>query len=254
MGGDTGEADLRLSAALTRYDGSAATRAEAMAALAGARVFVAISATSTADHVEPGTGLRAESSAEMALVSVVASDGARAIPAFADTSALRCWRLDVRPVPVTAGYLARAALDDGAAAVVLDPGGAAIVVRRSDLLALAAGYVPIAGSPLAVARLDQSLTEPPTPPDPALLTALVVALRPERLKAARLLHGPGGLVLGVAPRRPLDPAQLAALAQRLMTRLGPALPETGLDLAVVPPKGPGYPVKSGHLTARRRPN
>ena len=48
----------------------------------------AITATSTAEHVEAGTGLRAESSAEMALVSLVASDGARAIPAFADNNAL----------------------------------------------------------------------------------------------------------------------------------------------------------------------
>ncbi len=240
---DTGAADPRLVAALTRYDGRPAARAEVLAALAGARVFVAITATATAEHTEDLTGLRAESSAEMALVSVVASDGARAIPAFVDPAALRGWRLDVRPVPVTASYLARAALDDGAAAVVLDPGGPAVVVRRSDLEALAAGYVPVTGAPLAVRRIDQGLAEPATEPDPALVAALAEALRPERLKGARLLDGPGGLVLGIVPRRALAPAELAALAQRLMTRLGSALPATGLDLAVVPPKGPGHPVQ-----------
>lgn len=245
---DTGQADPRLAAALRAYDGSAATRAAALTALAGARVFVAITATSTAEHLEADTGLRAESRAEMALVSVIASDGERALPAFTDTAALKRWRLDVRPVPVAASYLAQAALDDEADAVVLDPDGAALVVPRSELRALAAGYVPVAGSSLAARHLEAALTELTGSPDPELVRALARSLGPERLKAARLLDGPQGPVLGIAPRRPLDPAALAALAQRVLTRLGPALPPEGLDLAVVPPTGPGYPV----LTKRGR--
>jgi hypothetical protein len=238
---DDGQADPRLAAALTAYDGSAAARAEALAALAAARVFVAITATSTAEHVVGTTGLRAESSAEMALVSIVASDGDRAVPAFGDAAALTRWRLDVRPVPVAASYLARAALDDGAAAVLLDPDRAAIVVRRPDLEALAAGYVPVEGASLATRRSTAALTTPATV-DPGLVRVLAAALAPERPRAARLLDGPGGLVLGIAPRRPLDPAALAALAERVMSRLGPALPPAGLDLAVVPARGPGHPV------------
>ncbi|GAC1445082.1 MAG: hypothetical protein NVSMB55_24040 [Mycobacteriales bacterium] len=239
---DTGGADPRLATALQRHDGAAAARAEVMAALAGARVFVAITATPTAVHLEAGTGLRAESSAEMALVSIVASDGQRALPAFADTATLMRWRLDVRPVPVTAPYLARAALEDGADAVLLDPTGAGIILRRRDLQALADGYVPVAGAPLAARTTDDQLTPPAEPPRPELVRALAAALRPERLRAARLLDGPHGPVLGISPRRPIDPAALTALAQRVMTRLGSALPTDGLDLAVVPQDGPGYPV------------
>jgi hypothetical protein len=239
---DTGEADPRLTQALLSYDGTPRAHAETLAALTGARLFVAITATSTAEHVEEGTGLRAESSAEMALVSLVAADGARALPAFADTGALKRWRLDVRPVPVTASYLAKAALDDGAAAVVLDPAGAAVVLGRLELEALAAGYLPVAGARLAARRTTDALTEPSHEPDPALVRALAEAIRPERLRSARLLDGPGGLVLGVAPKTDLDATALAALAQRVMTRLGAALPDEGLDLAVVPPKGPGHPV------------
>lgn len=134
---DDGAADPRLAAALCAYDGSDETRAEALAAFAGARVFVAITATSTAEHVAPESGLRAESSAEMALVSLVASDGARAIPSFTDATTLVAWRVDFRPVPVQGRDLARAALDDGAAAVLLDPTGAAVVVRRDDLTSMA---------------------------------------------------------------------------------------------------------------------
>jgi hypothetical protein len=154
---------------------------------------------------------------------------------------------------VTASYLAQAALDDGAAAVLLDPAGAAVVVGRPELEALAAGYVPVAGARLAARRTTDALTEPPREPDPALVRALAEAVRPERLRSARLLDGPGGPVLGVAPRSDLDASALAALAQRVMTRLGAALPDEGLDLAVVPPEGPGYPVLvRGGLTRRGR--
>ena len=134
---DDGRADAGLVAALRTYDGSSPSRFDVLAVLAGARVFVAITATSTAEHVEAGTGLRAESSAEMALVSLVASDGERAIPAFLDVAGVVGWRPGYRPVPVPGRELARAALDDGAAAVLLDPTGAALVVRRDDLVVMA---------------------------------------------------------------------------------------------------------------------
>lgn len=136
---DDGTAQPRLAAALTAYDGSARARAETLAAFAGARVFVAITAMSTAQHVESGTRLRAESSAEMALVSLVASDGERAVPAFLDVASLTGWRAAFRPVPVLGRALARAALDDGAAAVLVDPGAAGFVVRRAELAAMASG-------------------------------------------------------------------------------------------------------------------
>jgi hypothetical protein len=244
---DSGEADPRLAQALASYDGSSRAHAEILAALAGSRVFVAITATSTAEHVESATGLRAESSAEMALVSLVAADGERALPAFADTGALKRWRLDVRPVAVTAPYLAQAALDDGAA-VLLDPAGAGVVIGRQELAALATGYVPVAGTTLAARRTTDVLTHPVSEPDRRLVRALAAAVRPERPLSARLLDGPAGPVLGIAPRQDLDATALAALAQRVMHRLGPALPREGLDVAVVPPSGPGYPV----LASRRR--
>ncbi|MCA1712996.1 MAG: SseB family protein [Actinobacteria bacterium] len=230
---DDGSADPRLAAALAAFDGSTAARAEVLAALSGARVFVAITATSTAEHVAEGTGLRADSSADMALVSLVASDGERALPAFADAADLKRWRLDVRPVPVTAAYLCRAALDDGAIAVVLGP----VTLDERELAALADGYVPVPGAPLAARRTTAELTDPVEPPAPELLAQLHRALAPERLKGARLLAGPHGPVLGVVPKEPLDGAALAALAARVAARLGPTAQR--LDLAAVPPKGPG---------------
>lgn len=239
---DDGTADPRLAAALAAHDGTPASRAEVLAALAGARLFAAITATATAQHADSATGLPAESSAEMALVTLLAASRERALPAFADTRSLARWRLDVRPVAVDVTYLCQAALDDGCVAVLLDPAGAAVLLDEPELRALAAGYVPVPGSAMAARRTHEALREPALPPDPALVRALHQALRPERLKAARLLDGPGGPVLGVAPRHPLDPADLAALAKRVSERLGADLPGGGLDLAVVPPSGPGRPV------------
>ena len=237
--GDDGRADAALGRALVAFDGSSASRARVLSALAGARVFVAVTATSTAEHVDEGTGLRAESSAEMALLSIASASGERAVPAFPDVASLTQWRADARPVAVSGAYLCRSGLDDGAVAVLLDPLGADVVLAEAEVRALADGYVPVPGSALSFRRTTDALSAPADAPDPDLVRALTAALRPERLRAARLLRGPSGPVLGICPRRDLDPAALAALAQRIISRLGAALPADGLDLAVVPPTGPG---------------
>lgn len=230
---DTGAADARLSAAVAAHDGTPGRHAELLAALVDARVFAAITATSTAEHVDGGTGLRAESSAEMAVVLVAGADGSRALPVFTSTDALTRWRPAARPVPLTGPEAAQAALDEGAVALLVE--GTLVVAALQDL---AAGWVPVVGSGLATRVGDARLEAPAVVPE-ALATALRAALAPERLRAARLLQGPDGPVLGVAPRTPLGPAELAALAQRVAGRLGPALPDGGLDLTVVPARGPG---------------
>ena len=246
--GDDGKADPRLTTALRAFSlqPSSAGRAEVLSAAVGARLFVAVTATSTAEHLDEGTGLRAESSAEMALVSLVGATGERALPAFADVASLQAWRTDVRPVAVDVTYLCRAALDDGVAGVVLDPHRAHVVLTPGEVEVLAQGYVPVPGSNLAARRTQAALMPPSSPPPQELLQALTAALRPERLRAARLLEGPAGLVVGVCPRRPLPAAGVAALAQRVLDRLGPALPPAGLDLAVVPPTGPGVQLRVHH--------
>jgi hypothetical protein len=231
---DDGSADARLVAAL-----AGGRRAEVLAALADARVFAPISATSTAEHTTD-SGLRAESTAEMAVL-LLEADGRRALPVFLAVGDVRRWRLQARPVRLTGPQACLAAQEDGAEAVLLDPDGAAFVLSGSELGSLAQGWVPVTGTGLATRRAETALVAPEAVP-PGLVDALAVALRPEQLRAARLLQGPDGLVLGVAPVRPLAPADLAALAHRVMTRLGTALPAEGLDLTQVAPRGPGLPV------------
>lgn len=248
---DTGAADPRLAAALVAYarSGSAAARAEALAAVAGARLFAAVTAISTAEHVDAGTGLRAESTAEMALLTLVGTAGGRAVPLFLDAGAAVAFRPGARPVPLPGPEACAAALEDGAVAVLVDPPGAALVLTGADLRELAGGRVPVAGAPLSSARTSSALTAP-ADADADLLRALGEALRDEPVRAARLLAGPDGPVLGVVAERSFTFAQLAALAARVLPRAGVA----DLALAEVPADGPGVVVPGvvGPVRARRR--
>lgn len=260
---DDGQPDARLAAALRTYDGSAAARGEVLAALAGARVFLVLAARALGTEAAAGghgvPGRRQEAGAQMQLLSVVAVDGRRALPAFADGHAVQLWRPEARPVPVDGPTACRSVLQDGADALLLDPVGARVAVHGPELPELAAGRVPVSGTPLST-RLSDGLPDvggdgsPDAGPPAELVRALGQALRDEPVRAARVLDGPDGPVLGVVPRTALGPAGLVALAERVRSRLGPALPPAGMDLAVVPAQGPGTPVELPRrwLPGRRR--
>lgn len=250
--GDDGRPDPRLAAAAAHWQRQpgAAERAQVLAALSSARVFLALAARATGTELDQRTGLVRERGAEMAVLSVARPDGARALVAFTDGHAVPRWRPEARPVPVPGPQAAATALSDGAVALLLDPHAAAIVVDGAELAVLADGGVPVPGSQLSTRHVAVGLSAPARPVAAALVAACAAALRPEAVRSARLLDGPDGPVLGVVPRRRLDPAELAALAARVADRLGADLPADGLDLAVVPVRGPGQVVP---LRRRRLP-
>lgn len=232
---DTGLADPTLVAALGEWatTRTPATRARVLALLATTRVFAAVTARSTAEHVDAGTALRVESSAEMALVTMAGSTG-RGIPVFLDVPAVTGFVDGARPVRLTLPEVCRAALDDGSVAVLVDPPGAAFVITGTELTELAAGRTPVPGAPALSARTAAAALTHPQDPDPELLAALATALRGEQV-SARLLDGPDGPVLGVVGSR--SPAELAALAARLTPCLS-----RPLDLAAVGERGPGVEI------------
>lgn len=243
-GSDDGAPDAHLAAALQAWAGrpDAAERAEVLASLGTARVFLALAARPTGTEVSETTGLVQERTAEMSLLSVVAADGARALPVFSDGHAVQRWRAEARPVPVPGRLACLTALDDGAEAVLLDPPTSGFVVAAAEVGALAAGRVPVPGSAVSTRRASASLTAPAAAAAPSLVEALRDALEDEPVCGARLLDGPDGPVLGVVPAGPVTAADLAALADRVARRLGPRLPPAGLDLAAVTAEGPGQPV------------
>src|SRR5690348_13561226 len=106
--GDGGEADPTLARSLAAYDGR-----------------------------DDGDGLADDKTSDMATVLLTRPDGRTGLLAFTSTEALGAWRADARPVPVTARTAARAALQDGADALVIDVAGPRTFgVDGEDLVAL----------------------------------------------------------------------------------------------------------------------
>jgi hypothetical protein len=149
---DDGGADPRLAAALQRHAAGAPVRYEVLVALATARLLVPVVAVLDSDH---GDGpLREEKDSHMATVTLVNADGRRGLLAFTSTAALRAWRTDARPVAASAPRVGRAALDEGADAVLLDAAGPVpYAVEGAALVALAAGaaYHPVTDPAVAAA-------------------------------------------------------------------------------------------------------
>lgn len=65
----------------------------------------------------------ADKDSHMAVVSMVNAAGQRGMLAFTGLDSLRAWSSDARPVPVLGRELARAAIEDGAVAIVIDVAG-----------------------------------------------------------------------------------------------------------------------------------
>lgn len=137
---DTGEADPALRSALASYDGDPAAYAAALAALTQARVLVPVVAVLGEVEVD-AAGLTHDKSSDMAAVMLQGADGRLAMLAFTGTDALATWDPEARPVPVTSSTAAQAAIQEGAAALVVDVAGpVTLVVEGDDLTGVAAGW------------------------------------------------------------------------------------------------------------------
>ncbi|MFB7637172.1 SseB family protein [Streptomyces sp. NPDC056149] len=228
---DDGSADPALAAALAAYDADRGAEGSLLTALAEARVLVPVVAV--LGEVETGPdGLRREKTSDMAVPTLSAPDGRRALPAFTSMETLQRWRPDARPVAVPMRQALLAASHEQADTVVIDLAGPVTYqLTGAALRALAEGRT--SADPLA---------------DPAVTEALRALLDAE--PAVHLAHltpsaeTDGTLALGLAPGT--DPAEAA---QRLAQAL--AGDETlrarlvrGLDLALLPPgsNAPGEPL------------
>lgn len=139
---DDGAPDVALAralAALAADPGAPDLRAAALGALATARLLVPVVAVLGEVEVGPD-GLARDKSSDMATVLLTGADGRTALLAFSGTATLQQWRADARPVPVAAQLAAQTALQEGAAAIVLDVAGPTrLVLEGTDLQAVAAG-------------------------------------------------------------------------------------------------------------------
>lgn len=138
--GDDGSAAPELAAALDAWQHDPSAYVEALAALQRSRVLVPVVAV--LGEVEyDDAGLAREKDSDMATVLVQGADGRLALLAFTGTAALTGWDPRARPVPVAARVAAQSAVQEGAAALVVDLAGPVrFVVEGDDLRGLAEGW------------------------------------------------------------------------------------------------------------------
>jgi len=136
---DDGAADPALAAALASYEAGTGDHDTVLAALAPTRLVVPVVAV--LGEAEVGEhGLARDKSSDMAAVLMQGRDGRRALLAFTSLASLTAWNPEARPVPVPARTAALAAVQEDAAAVVVDIAGpVTFVVEGSALRALASG-------------------------------------------------------------------------------------------------------------------
>jgi hypothetical protein len=139
--GDDGSADPALAQALDRLADEPRAEVDVVAAMADARLFVAVVAVT-------------DQAAQMALLTVTLADGRQALPVFTSVAALTRWRPEARPVPVPGPRAALSGVAEGCDLLDLDPAGPVrYLVRRPAVWALGRG---VAWTP---SYADQELAE-----------------------------------------------------------------------------------------------
>jgi hypothetical protein len=138
--GDDGAVAPEVSEALQRYAEAPDTRhAATLTVLQHARLLVPVVAVlGEVEHDDQG--LARDKTSDMATVLMRGRDGRMALLAFTGSGPLEAWDRQARPVPVATRDAARAAVHDGADALVLDVAGPVrFVIEGDDLRALADG-------------------------------------------------------------------------------------------------------------------
>lgn len=137
---DTGEAPAALVAATASYAADRSRYGEVLAALVESRLLVPVVAVLGEVQVDE-RGLAHDKTSDMAAVLLTGADGRLALLAFTGTAAMAAWDPAARPVPVPARLAAQSAVQEGAAALLVDVAGPErFVVESEDLHALAAGW------------------------------------------------------------------------------------------------------------------
>ena len=134
---DDGQPDAGYTSAVQALVAGTGTEAGVIRSLATARVYVAIVAT-LGEETASEHGLTADKEADLALVTLTAPDGRKALPVFSSVDALSRWHPEARPVAVYAPRAALSAVSEEAQLLVIDPGSdVTFVVRRPAMWALA---------------------------------------------------------------------------------------------------------------------
>ena len=159
--GDVGAADINLLAALEHVQDETLL----MRAVAHARLLVPIVAAPS--EVDDSVELMVEqfalnSATDMAVVTLTAPDGQRALPVFSSLAALSAWDATARPSPVASSRAAQAAVSERCDVMLLDLGsGHERVLRPSMVWALAQqrDWIPAHTDPFVAQALSRATAD-----------------------------------------------------------------------------------------------
>ena len=142
--GDDGLTDPDLEQVLAAFEVGEADEAAVVEALREVRIFAPIIAQLSQAHITHD-GLVSDKESDMALVSLEAPDGRKALPVFTSVDALIQWHPQARPVAASMRKTALSAVEDDNQLIVVNPGQElTFVVRRPAVWAIAQGepWVP----------------------------------------------------------------------------------------------------------------
>ena len=221
---DDGSPDPRVTAALDAYAAGRGGEHAVLAALDASRLLVPVVAVLAEEDTAAPGGPRRDKSSEMALPTVIGTDGRAAVPAFTSAATLARWRAEARPVPVPAARVWQSGATDASAVVIDIAGPVPFAVDGARLAALARGGPP---------------PRPHEDPDVAALVHAALAAEPA-VAAYRLLPGEDGtdLTLCLVPVPGGDPAAAAftgaaqRASERVLAGAGPRL-RRGIQVAVI---------------------
>lgn len=159
--GDDGLTDSALARVLSAFAAGEVDESAVVDALREVRIFAPVVAQlSQAEITEHG--LVSDKESDMALVSIQAPDGRKALPVFTHVDALTAWHDLARPVAADMRKTALSAVEDENQLIVVNPGqDVTFVVRRPAFWAIAKGeeWVPSYRNPKVAEEL-QNLVAP----------------------------------------------------------------------------------------------
>lgn len=188
--GDNGLTDPALEKVLSGFEAGEVDEAAVVDALRQVRIFAPVVAQlSQAEITE--AGLVSDKESDMALVSIQAPDGRKALPVFTSVDALTSWHDLARPVAADMRKTALSAVEDENQLIVVNPGQPlTFVLRRPAFWAIAKGekWVPSYRNP-AVAKALEDIAAP----IPALVAVEAAAGQGvySRMADGRVLAGGG---------------------------------------------------------------
>lgn len=160
---DDGSAPVPLVDALREFRAGRGSESDVVDAVRGSRLLIPLLAA-LAESTTAATGLVADKSAELGVVTVAGPDGRTVLPVFASVEAMRRWNTSARPVPSDAVRVALAAAADSTDLVVLDPGSETeYAIRRPAIWAIAQGraWTPSYSDPRVLAEFVESARSEP---------------------------------------------------------------------------------------------